>query len=175
MAAENVKKGEIKAKETEIATLTDALNAATEKCKGLKYDAFETALATKKADRAATLSAIEKLLDAKKAAAKAHGQTGGRCEKPQSNGDKLRRGKCAADTDCCGAATGKSKNDPNGPLITIEVCQDKTAKTWGYVAPRAALSKEDAVADPWVFKCIDGATQLAGATAAVLASAYMMA
>lgn len=104
----------------------------------------------------------------------AHGVTGGRCEKPQSNGDYLKRGKCAAETDCCGAATGRP-NGLTGALVTIEVCQSKEAKTYGYVAPRGPLEKVDKTAVNWPFVCIGGASQLAGAAAAVLASAYMMA
>lgn len=164
--------GKIKAQEAVVEKERLALAAATAKCKGTKYDQFRTDVAQKEADRASTLQAIEKLIDARTVIA--HGATGGRCEKPQSNGDHLRRGKCAADTDCCGAATGRP-NGASGPLVTIEVCLEKSAKQYAYVAPRPALAKEDPKAVNWPFVCIGGATQLAGAAAAALASAYMMA
>lgn len=141
-------------------------------CEGLKYDTFQTDVATKKSERDSTLKAIEKMIDSRKTFA--HGATGGRCEKPQSNGDGLKRGKCTAATDCCGAATGRP-NGATGALVTIEVCQDKATKTWGYVGMRPPLAKTDLVAVNWPFLCIGGASQLAGAAAAVLASAYMMA
>lgn len=76
------------------------------------------ALKTREAGRATTLERIEKLIDGRKIIA--HGATGGRCEKPQSNGDHVRRGKCGSEADCCGAATGHAT--VGGPLITIEVC-----------------------------------------------------
>lgn len=154
----------------EAARLDLAKKTAT--CKSAKYDLFRTAVAEKEAGRATALKEIEKLIDAR--VVKAHGATGGRCEKPQSNGDHLRRGKCAAETDCCGAATGRP-GGATGPLVTIEVCQEKTATLYPYVAPRAALATKDTAAVNWPFVCIAGATQLAGAAAAALASAYMMA
>lgn len=164
--------GKIKAQEAVVEKERLALVAATAKCKGAKYDQFRTDVAGKEAERASTLQAIEKMIDARKVIA--HGATGGRCEKPQSNGDHLRRGKCAAETDCCGAATGRP-NGTSGALVTIEVCLEKTATTYNYAPPRAALAKEDPKTEAWPFVCIGGATQLAGAAAAALASAYMMA
>lgn len=146
--------------------------AAISVCEGKKYDQFRTDVATKASERDSTLKAIEKLIDNRKTYAL--GATNGRCEKPGSNGDNLKRGKCTADTDCCGAATGRPMG-ATGPLVTIEVCQAKALKTWGYVAPRAPLATTDAAPTNWPFVCIGGASQLAGAAAAVLASAYMMA
>lgn len=148
------------------------LDKKLEACKATKYDAFVVAVGEAKAARDQTITAIENLIDNRKQYA--HGATNGRCEKPQSNGDHIRRGKCAAETDCCGAATGRP-HGTKGPLVTIEVCQEKTQKTWNYIAPRAAMSKEDPAAEPWDFKCIGGASKLYGAAAALLASAYMMA
>lgn len=129
-------------------------------------------VAKAKSTRDTKLQAIEKLIDGR--TKYAHGVTKGRCEKPQSNGDRIRRGKCAAETDCCGAATGRP-HGAAGPLVTIEVCLEKTAKTYQYIAPRAAMADADPAPDSWPFKCIDGASKLAAASAAVLASAYMMA
>lgn len=166
------KEGVDKGQDGKVAGLLAAWEVAVDKCKGLKYDQYRIDVAEKKAARESTLTAIERLLDARKTIA--HGATNGRCEKPQSNGDHLRRGKCAAESDCCGAATGRP-HGATGPLVTIEVCQEKASKTWGYVAPRAPLATAEPAADPWPFKCIDGASKLAGAAAAVLTSAYMMA
>jgi len=171
-AAVAVQDGKIKVQQGVVETERLALVAATAKCKGTKYDTFRTDVASKEAERASTLKAIEGMID--KRTVYAHGATGGRCEKPQSNGDHIRRGKCAAETDCCGAATGRPKG-ASGPLVTIEVCQEKSATVYNYRPMRAPLAKEDPKTDPWVFKCIGGATQLAGAAAAALASAYMMA
>lgn len=171
-ATSALKEKAIKAANVVVKGKVDALMKATTTCVGLKYDKFSTDMAQKKADRDSTLKAIEKMIDARKTFA--HGVTGGRCEKPASNGDWLKRGKCAAETDCCGAATGRP-NGATGALVTIEVCQEKASKTYGYVAPRAPLAKTDPVAVNWPFACIGGASQLAGAAAAVLASAYMMA
>lgn len=145
--------------------------AATEKCKGLKYDAYRQAVGSQTVDRKNALQAIEALIDAE--VPKKHGATGGRCEKPQSNGDHLRRGGCAADTDCCGAATGRP-HGAAGPLVTVEVCQSKEASTWNYVAPRAPMMTTRPAPVEWPFVCIGGASKLAGAAAAVLASVYMM-
>lgn len=128
-------------------------------------------MGAKQAARDTTLQTIEKLIDSRKAYA--HGATLGRCEKPQSNGDRIRRGRCAAPTECCGAATGRPHGKA-GPVVTIEVCQEKTAKTYSYTPPRDVLAKEDPTAESWPFVCIAGASQLAGAAAAALASAYMM-
>lgn len=130
------------------------------------------ALAGRQADRQTKLQAIEKLIDGRKAIA--HGATGGRCEKPQTNGDRLRRGKCASENDCCGAASGRPKGAA-GPLVTIEVCQAKTQETYSYQPMRGALDTADPATASWVFKCIGGASKLAAAAAAALASAYMMA
>lgn len=146
--------------------------AAKTACYETKYDAYRNDVASKESARAASLKAIEKLLDARTPVA--HGATGGRCEKPMSNGDHLRRGKCAADSDCCGAATGKPHGE-NGPLVTMEVCLDKTAEKYMWVGPRAPMAEKFPDPKAWPFVCIDGAAKLAGAASAVLASAYLMA
>jgi len=78
-----------------------------------------TDVETKKSERNASIKAIEKLIDNRKTYA--HGVINGRCEKPQSNGDRIKRGKCASETACCGAATGYPMGS-TGPLVTIEVC-----------------------------------------------------
>lgn len=83
-----------------------------------------TDVETKKSERNASIKAIEKLIDNRKTYA--HGALNGRCEKPQSNGDNIKRGKCASETACCGAATGRPLG-ATGPLVTIEVCLEKTA------------------------------------------------
>lgn len=164
----------VAAKEDDIKGLDGVFRAKVQLCRAAKYDAFISAEDKAKLDRQGKLEKIESYIDKKKAAAKAHGTTGGRCEKPLSNGDHIRRGKCAKDTDCCGAATGRPEGAA-GPLVTIEVCQDREAKSWGYVAPRTAMAEADPTPDPWPFKCIGGAKELAGTAAALLASAYMMA
>lgn len=166
------KSGEITIKAKELALKLTAWQKATIACQNAKYDQYQIDLKTKQADRDSTLKAIEKLIDQRKTYT--HGATGGRCEKPQSNGDNIRRAKCTAETDCCGAATGRPAG-ATGPLVTIEVCQPKTQKTWSYVAPRAPLAVEDPTGKPWPFKCIGGASKLAGVAAAAIASAYMMA
>lgn len=141
-------------------------------CKVLKYNQYILDVEKAKAARNAKIETIEKLIDGRTVIA--HGATGGRCEKPQSNGDRLRRGKCKVDTDCCGAATGWP-HGKTGPLVTIEICRPKTDETWLYVPPRAPLATVDPDGISWPFKCIQGASKLAGAAAAVLVSAYMMA
>lgn len=114
-----VKQQELIDKENKnIASLDADLMAKLRVCKGENYDSYMKALAQRKADRQTRLEDIEKLIDGRKVIA--HGATGGRCEKPQSNGDHLRRGKCASEADCCGAATGHAST--GGPLMTIEVC-----------------------------------------------------
>lgn len=164
----------VQAKEEEIQKLDGIYREKVEICRAAMYDKFKAAEEKAMKDRTDALEKIEAHIDKKKAAAKAHGTTGGRCEKPLSNGDHIRRGKCAADTDCCGAATGRPEGAA-GPLVTIEVCQARDAPTWGYVAPRAAMALTDPTPEPWPFKCIGGAKELAGTAAALLASAYMMA
>lgn len=149
-----------------------ALAAAKTKCYGLKFDQYRTDVALKESARKTSLKAIESLLDG--VTPIAHGATGGRCEKPQSNGDNLRRGKCTLETDCCGAATGKPHGD-NGPLVTIEVCQAETDSTYMWVGPRAPMAEKFPDPKSWPFVCITGATKLAGVASAVLASAYLMA
>lgn len=138
-------------------------------CKSAEYDNFRTALAKAQADRDAKIEAIKKL----DTAPKARGSDGGRCEKPMTNGDWARRGKCAdPEKLCCGAATGTA---PNGATMTIEICQDKTKETYSYVGPRAPMATALPAAVDLPFKCIGGAKQLAGAAAALIASVYMMA
>lgn len=167
-----LKKAEIAEQQKKVDAAKAALALATEVCKATQYDQFVKDVAAAKADRETKLKAIENFIESR--TKYAHGANKGRCEKPQSNGDRIRRGKCAAETDCCGAATGRP-HGAAGPLVTIEICLEKTAKTWNYVAPREPLKGEDPAPDSWPFKCIDGASKLAGAAAAVLASAYMMA
>lgn len=164
----------VMAKADEIKKLDGVLKEKVDICRAAMYDKFRAAEDDAAKKRQENLEKIEAHIDKKKLAAKAHGATGGRCEKPLSNGDHIRRGKCAADTDCCGAATGRP-DGAAGPLFTIEVCQARDATTWGYVAPRAAMALTDPDPEPWPFKCIGGAKELAGTAAALLASAYMMA
>lgn len=165
---------DVESKNDDITKLENVFREKVDLCRAAKYDKFKEAEDSAAKVRQEALDKIEKHLDKKKLAAKAHGTTGGRCEKPLSNGDHIRRGKCAAETDCCGAATGRP-DGAAGPLFTIEVCQARDAGTWGYVAPRAAMATEDPTPEPWPFKCIGGAKELAGTAAALLASAYMMA
>lgn len=140
-------------------------------CRSAQYDAFKKKLGEAQAARASKLTIIKDLLAAQKTVAL--GADGGRCEKPMSNGDFKRRGKCATpDTHCCGAAQGTG---PTGARMTIEVCQLKTAKTYNYQPPRAPMATTMPATVSWDFACIGGAQQLAGAAAALLASAYMMA
>lgn len=172
MKARDAKQGEVDAAAKALAAEDVKVAKATEACKAAKYDLFMLDVAKAKSDRDTKLKAIENLIAGR--TKYAHGATKGRCEKPQSNGDRIRRGKCAAETDCCGAATGRP-HGAVGPLVTIEVCLPKTDKTYQYIAPRAAMADADPAPASWPFKCIDGASKLAGAAAAVLASAYMMA
>jgi len=172
LEARDVQAAKVATQQSEHDVIKGALDKALATCKGAKYDQYRLAAETAKAARATTLTAIERLIDAR--VVRAHGATGGRCEKPQSNGDRIRRGKCTAETDCCGAATGRPQGAA-GPLVTIEVCQGREEKLWPFVAPRQALAQTDPVAENWPFACIAGAHKLAGAAAAALASAYMMA
>lgn len=122
------------------------------------------------AQRTADLDAIKNLIAAD--VKPALGETKGRCEKPMTNGDWARRGKCKVETDCCGAAKGTG---PNGATMTIEVCLDNKATTYNYRPPRAPMATTWPATQSWDFVCIGGAAQLAGAAAALLTSAYMMA
>lgn len=152
------------------------LRTERQKCKEAEYETFRISLAQAAASRIGTLEAIKRI---KADPVVARGATGGRCEKPLSNGDFVRRGACKEPSDCCGAARGTA---PNGATMTIEVCQNRRVAgsgapttTYLYRPPRAPLATTlpDKVEWPWA--CIDGASQLAGATVALIASAYMMA
>lgn len=165
-------KGEIAAQQLKIDAEDGKVAAAILACKGTKYDQYRLDVTKAANERQSALQLVERFLDGKKAIA--HGATGGRCEKPQSNGDHLRRGKCAADTDCCGAASGYP-HGKDGPKVTIEVCQPKESKTYKFIPMRKPLKNADEAGADWKFKCIGGASKLAGATLAALASAYMMA
>jgi len=146
-----------------------ALLGAVVACKSAEYDRFRKVLAAAVTDRDQKLAAIAKL----PVKTIARGKDGGRCEKPMTNGDWARRGKCEDEEKlCCGAATGLA---PNGATMVIEVCQDKTKETYGYVGPRAPMATALPAKVDLPFKCIGGAKQLAGAAAALLASVYMMA
>lgn len=94
----------------------EALLAAVVACKSAQYDKFRSVLAAAVTDREQKLVAIQKLIKAPIAM----GKDGGRCEKPMTNGDWARRGKCEdPEKMCCGAATGTA---PNGATMTLEVC-----------------------------------------------------
>lgn len=155
----------------DLATKEAALLAAEVACKAAQYDAFKTALTTAEAERTAKLATIKNLVES--APVYALGATNGRCEKPMTNGDWAKRGKCAnAEADCCGAARGVG---PSGATMTIEVCQPKASQAYMWQPPRAPMATTWPAKVSWDFVCIGGATQLAGAAAALLASAYMMA
>lgn len=157
--------------EADVATAKKAHLKALVECRSSQYDAFKKKLGEAQAARETKLTQIKDLIAAQKRPAL--GADGGRCEKPMSNGDHMKRGACATpDTHCCGAAQGVG---PTGALMTIEVCQLKTATAYMYQPPRGPMATTMPAKVSWDFVCIGGARQLAGVAAALLASAYMMA
>lgn len=76
--------------------------------------------------------------------------------------------------DCCGAAV-LDETKTGGTIMTIEVCQGKELKEYSYQPPRQPMAVTLPAKVSLPFACIGGAQQLAGAAAALIASAYMMA
>jgi hypothetical protein len=60
-------------------------------------------------------------------------------------------------------------------MMTIETCQAKGAKTYGYIAPRAPMQTTPNTATDYPFTCIEGAKKVAATASALAAALYMMA
>jgi len=70
---------------------------------------------------------------------------------------------------CCGAATKpKAEGDLDTSNTVLETCQLKEATTYTY------KPAYDSVAETWPFVCIEGATKLVGAIAAVSSILYSL-
>jgi hypothetical protein len=152
--------------------------AAVTKCMNTKYESYKTTMSQAVAQQKTDIQTIKALLDAK--VTPAAGATGARCEKglSQGNGRAARAQPCTAETDCCGAAKGPVvpvATWADAPLMTIEICQASSAKTYSYVAPRAPMATTEPAGTDWPFACIDGASKLAAAATALATTAYMMA
>ena len=155
-----------------------AHRAAVTKCMNTKYESYKTTMSQAVAQQKTDIQTIKALLDAK--VTPAAGATGARCEKglSQGNGRAARAQPCTAETDCCGAAKGPVvpvATWADAPLMTIEICQASSAKTYSYVAPRAPMATTEPAGTDWPFACIDGASKLAAAATALATTAYMMA
>jgi len=164
----------VDAAKTALAAATATHLAAVVACKEAEYDKYRATLATAVAARTAALTKIEKLIADAKAAAPAPGAKGARCEKAMSNGTfRPKRGETTCATGlCCGAA----KVPLGNAVMTIETCQDKTAKTYAYHPPRAPMATDPPAKKlDAPFTCIEGAKKLATAVSALAAAVYMMA
>lgn len=101
----------------------------------------------------------------------ANGQTGSRCERPRSNGDKRDRVPCNADDGlCCGAAT----KTVDGALVTIETCQKSDANKFEYQPKRGPMEITDPAKESWDFACIGGAQRVLAAATAAAGLALLM-